>query len=168
MKNSQRALAVLTIILLSIIMVGCTQSAVEESPEASPKNEAAQITEASESAINASADLLDDEASQIAEASEAAINASEDLLDDETSQITKNLEALFLLKAQTSKTILSFDCDDYDADGTDEAFAFVGEMLDDVNVIGYYGELWFINKSGAQMIEEAENYWDINEIHSLQ
>jgi len=48
-----------------------------------------------------------------------------------------------LLEAEISREIGSFDYDDFDGNGTKEAFAYVA------------GELWFVDADGAQQLEEG-------------
>lgn len=52
-------------------------------------------------------------------------------------------------------TIQSFICDDFDLNGTYEAFAFVGEENDYDGEILYSGEYYFINDNTVEMIKES-------------
>ena len=72
-----------------------------------------------------------------------------------------------LLKARTSGNVLAFNCFDYDADGKNEAFAFVGEETSDSYYGSYSGEFWFVNEKGAQMLSEKRDYWEINDVLSF-
>ena len=76
--------------------------------------------------------------------------------------IEKELESLLL--ENVSKDILSFYCEDYEANGTFEAFALVGEVVRDSVGDIYEGELWFVNDRGAEKVSEEESYWSKNEL----
>jgi len=72
-----------------------------------------------------------------------------------------------LLEAEIKQQILDFKYDDYDGDGTFEAFAFMGEAQNPEEDEGYRGEIWFVNEQGAQQLEEASRhsiYWGLLDV----
>ncbi|MEI6578136.1 MAG: hypothetical protein WCN92_01580, partial [Eubacteriales bacterium] len=64
-----------------------------------------------------------------------------------------------LIKSKTTGNILTFAYDDYDKDGTKEAFAFTGIYNQRKNT--YRGELWYVNANGAQKLMETDEYWEV-------
>ncbi|GEM_PF-1357096 len=57
--------------------------------------------------------------------------------------------------------ILGFACEDYDCDGSYEAFAFTGQVNEGGEEFAdeYYGELWFVNDDGVSLIDDGEKYY---------
>ena len=74
-----------------------------------------------------------------------------------------------ILAEQTDKPTLSFDMHDYDGDGTMEAFVLVGEAVEPGFV--WAGDLWFVNKDGAQFLTDGTEWgwsWvNINEVYTF-
>lgn len=53
---------------------------------------------------------------------------------------------------------IAFFCADYDGDGAQEAFAFVGTLDDSFGYASYKGDLWFVNAGGAQPVQQGNEY----------
>ena len=69
-----------------------------------------------------------------------------------------------LLEEEIDSPILAFEYDDFDGDGTCEAFAFVGEEQNPAaEDEGYKGEIWFVGADGARKAEKSPNdyYWGL-------
>lgn len=71
-----------------------------------------------------------------------------------------------LLEAEISRQILDFAYDDYDGDGVYEAFAFVGEELDEEEGT-YLGEVWFVSAKGAQKQADERDYWGLISVYAF-
>jgi len=73
-----------------------------------------------------------------------------------------------MLVPEVTQKILAFEYEDYDGDGTFEAFAFVGkEQEPDVDE-SYMGEIWFVNARGAKKLEAYEHgYWGLINVHTF-
>jgi hypothetical protein len=69
-----------------------------------------------------------------------------------------------MLRAATPQHILYFEYHDYDNDGKSEAFAFVGTKGIDGTMSG---ELWFVDKNGAQKISDDRVYWATSEVYTF-
>lgn len=63
-----------------------------------------------------------------------------------------------LEQSLTAGEIAGFYCDDYDADGAREAFAYV--RLQDYGDGSSRGDIWFVNGWSAQPLREGSDYWD--------
>lgn len=59
------------------------------------------------------------------------------------------------LPLKTGERIISFDLDDYDGDGSYEAFALVGKKVDESEDF-YTGELWFVSKKGLTSLKTTD------------
>ena len=81
------------------------------------------------------------------------------------------LRKLLQSRIDEEDEILSFDYLDYDGDGGNEAFAFVGKETGDTEGgPPYLGELWFVDADGAEMMvsrEETNGYYDISRIYTF-
>lgn len=120
-----------------------SETEVTEATEESEETEETEATEESE----------ETEATEETEASESSDSNSDDMN-------AAKAEAESALREKLSETagdseILSFTCDDFDLDGTYEAFAFIGEENDYDGEILYSGKFYFVNDENVEMIHES-------------
>lgn len=155
MKNRKIVLA-LSIWGLSAILTACGTSSLEENKtEQKTENNIAESAEAKE------AETLE-KTSQTEEQKTEPEN-TEEIQQESNAQPTasaskEEAEAMLkdLLQQNTSKEVLEFICDDFDLDGSFEAFALVGELdMEGLEV----GEICFITQSGVQIVQEENYYW---------
>lgn len=58
------------------------------------------------------------------------------------------------IEKQAKQELLSYQCEDYDGDGKEEAFAFAGKYSEEDG--SYSGELYFANQKGAFSVEKSQ------------
>ncbi|MCR5733403.1 MAG: hypothetical protein K6G22_02245 [Lachnospiraceae bacterium] len=86
-------------------------------------------------------------------------DVKEEISQTDTEPETEKVDLFTLLMDESGCTgdeIMLFDQDDFDGDGTDEAFALIGEPQDDFeDFSAVVGEIWFAGADGCEMLHDS-------------
>lgn len=82
------------------------------------------------------------------------------LVDDSKKTLTDDAESIYMEMLENEVAggeVLNLICDDFDMDGSDEAFAFVGGMTpgDEYTSDSYNGDIYYIDKNGVKLVKEG-------------
>lgn len=149
----KKKVIILTLALLILVGSGCQKSSDSGADGKVKKEKTTKTTEADETEETEEASIEE----TITEAAEETTIETEETTTEASNEIELSMEeiALYdrLVESVGEENILSFFCDDFDMDGTYEAFALVGEDAGYEDSVFYDGTFYYISGKDDNDVE---------------